>query len=250
MGMFTNIFIDANFDLRELAIHLLPELLIFEDITLVHTSSDNLQYRFFGPEGRPMVYLSENAQVYLDEIGMASYRYELSAIRGPQIPYMEAAYDRLLNHGCFPLAYQQVEQVTNLSFKPPEYILDYSIITRLMPVELLLWTTLTDPALLRKLKHITGLDLSPDVYFPACHNIGAAAYVSKVGKYERQDPTSRYAGTTASHCIRVFGLDSNPLRRRVERDALARRLFTSLSEDAIIPVNIFEVIACAFSPFV
>lgn len=250
MGMFTNIYIDANLDLRELAIHLLPELPISKEITLVHASPDSLQYRFVGRDGRPMVYLSENAQVYLNEIGMASYRYELSATKGPQIQYMQDAYRQLSQHGCFPLAYQEVEQVTKVTFEPNDYLPDYSIVTRRMPVELLLWTNLTNRTLLRKLGRITGMDLSQDVYFAASYNETALAYVSKIDKYERQDPTSRYLGTTASYYIRVFGVDANPFLRRTERDALARRLYNSLLNDATIPVNIFEVIACKYSPFV
>lgn len=253
MGMFTNIYIDANLDIRELAIYLLPELPTSGEIKLVRSNLSSIQYGFFGQNGRPMGYLSENSQVYLYEIGMASYRYKLSAIRGPQIPYMQAAYEHLLQHACFPLAYQKVEQVTDFTYNPTDYVPNYSLITRLMPVELLLWTNLSEGALLRKLKGMTGMNLSSDHYFSRFQNKGASGYVSKIYKQrhpKRHDPTSRYARTTAPYYIRVFGLDDDPLRRRVERDALARRLYTSLLEEATIPVNIFEVVACEFLPFV
>ena len=250
MANSTDLYIDANLDIRELATHIFPEIAPREAITLEVLFGSSLQYHFRAEGGRPAVFLSENFNTSYVKTDTSIYRYKLSAVRGPQVSFIRNVYDRFLQHDCFSLAYQESEGLTDFTYQPLNYSPDYSLITRTMPVDLLLWTDLTDRMLLRKLKRLTGLDLSPDIYFNASHNIGALAYVSRVNKYERQDSTSRFWETTASHFIRVFGLNDNPLYRRVERDALARRLYTSVSEDAIIPVNIFEVIACEFLPFV
>ena len=82
MGMSTNIYLDANLDIRELAIHLLPEMPTSEEIILRRLGSQGLQYHFLAEGGRPLVYLSENSHVYLNQRDESIYRYQLSAIRG------------------------------------------------------------------------------------------------------------------------------------------------------------------------
>ncbi|MGI4789988.1 MAG: hypothetical protein ACRYFS_14200 [Janthinobacterium lividum] len=248
MGMFSNIYIDANLDLRELALYLLPEMQIATEITLVHPDGKSLQYRFLAEGGRPMVYLSENPRVYHNESDTSSYRYELSAIRGAHIPYLQAIYESLLRHECFSLAYQKFEGLTDLTHQPLDYNPDYSLITRLMPVELLLWTNMTKRRLLRELRQCTNQNFSGDAFYDDHSAKGAGGYLEKISLSVRT-MTSRYSETDASYYIRIFGSDDNPSLRRTERDALARAMLIAVQQKLGVPVQIFEVINCQFVPF-
>ncbi len=252
MGMFTNIYLDANLDIRELALHLLPEMPTSEEIILRRPGSQSLQYHFLAEGGRPLVYLSENSRVYLNQRDVSIYRYQLSAIRGPQLIYMQTAYEHLRNHLCFPLAYEEMEGLTDSSYQPVDYIPDYSLITRLMPVELLIWTHLKKRALLKELRKYTGRDFSGDTLYEDCSSTAAhktCCYLQRINEIAREVP-SRYAGVDASYYIRIFGNDDHPVHRRTERDAFAREVLAVLRDKASISVKAFEVIGCEFEPFI
>ena len=252
MGMFTNIFLDANLDIRELALHLLPEMPTSEEIILRRPGSQGLQYHFLAEGGRPLVYLSENDHVYLNQRDVSIYRYELSAIRGPQLIYMQTAYEHLRNHLCFPLAYEKLEGLADSFYQPVDYIPDYSLITRLMPVELLIWTHLKKRALLKELRKYTGRDFSGDTLYEDCSSTAThktCCYLERIDKITLYSP-SRYSETGASYYIRIFGNDDHPVRRRVERDAFAREVLAVLRDKASMSVKAFEVIGCEFEPFI
>ena len=138
---------------------------------------------------------------------------------------------------------------TDYTYQPPDFSPDYSLVTRQMPVELLLWTDLKERALVRELKRLTGLNFNLDGVFRDVTIPGASGYIEQINKYERQDLNTRYAGTTASHCIRIFGIDDNPAWRRDARDALARGLLSVLREGTNYRPEAFEVIACDYVPF-
>ena len=95
-----------------------------EEIILRRPGSQSLQYHFLAEGGRPLVYLSENDHVYLNQRDVSIYRYELSAIRGPQLIYMQTAYEHLRNHLCFPLAYEKQEGLADSFYQPVDYIPD------------------------------------------------------------------------------------------------------------------------------
>ena len=252
MGMFTNIYLDANLDIRELALHLLPEMPTSEEIIFRRPDRHSLQYYFLAEGGRPLVYLSENSHVYLNQRDVSIYRYQLSAIRGPQLIYMQTFYEHLRNHLCFPLAYEKLEGLADSFYQPVDYIPDYSLITRLMPVELLLWTHLKERVLLKELRKYTGRNFSSDTYYEDCSSPAAhktCCYLEIIDKITLYSP-SRYSETGASYYIRIFGNDDHPVHRRVERDAFAREVLAVLRDKASISVKAFEVIGCEFQPFI
>ncbi len=251
MGMSANIYLDANLDLRELALHLLPEMLTLSEITLENPAPERFMYRFLAEDGRPIVYLTENSRVYYNYQDVSTYRYELSAKGGPQLSYMQALYERLRQHGCFPLAFQKLQGETDFTYQPLDYSPDYSLITRLMPVELLLWPPPKIGKLIRDLKRYTGYDFSGDAFYEnrrARVIKGAGGYFEKINPIMRS-VTSRYAGTDAFCYLRIFGNDDHPVQRRLKRDTCAREVIAALREKTNIRLEAFEVINCQFVPF-
>ena len=222
-----------------------------DEITSVQPLPGDLQYRFLAEGGRPMLYLSENSQVYLTDTDVSAYRYELSAIRGPQIAYMQTAYERLRQHECFPLAYQKFEGLTDYTYYPPNYLPDYSTITRQMPVELLLKTNMKHNSFRRELKRRTGHDFSGDNFYenrllPAAPGVGG--YIEKINRLTRSS-NSRYKDIDAAYYIRIFSNDDHPLQRRLKRDTFAREVLAALRGTTNIVAEAFEIIACKFVPF-
>ncbi len=133
MANSTDLYIDANLDLRELALLLLPEIAPQEKITLESAPTKVLQYIFYADGFRPAVYLSENQNTFHIKTETSIYRYKLSALRGPQVDFIMATYNRLLQYDCFPLAFQESEGETDLTFMPVGYSPDYSLVITPQP---------------------------------------------------------------------------------------------------------------------